>query len=132
MLADVVVVLVLGALLVWSHRGAFVNWLRSTRLPIAEIRASRLSIALALFTVTSLLSWAQVVVTLGPSRVARQVVNDIPSFEENRCFSAQRFAARSMSGEPAENAGQHCPMGGGPYEVDGLEVTCPVHGKAPP
>lgn len=135
MLADVVVVLVLGGLLLWSHRGAFVNWVRSATLPIAEVRAARLSIVLTFFTVMSLLSWAKFLFQLGPERAAKQVVNDIPAFEENRCFNAQRFGlvpVRMMLSEPVENYGQHCPVGGGPYEVNGGELSCPVHGKAPP
>lgn len=84
MLADVVVVLVLGGLLLWSHRGAFVNCVRSATLPIAEVRAARLSIVLTFFTVMSLLSWAKFLFQLGPERAAKQVVNDIPAFEENR------------------------------------------------
>lgn len=133
MLADVVVVLVLGGLLLWSHRGAFVNWVRSTTLPISEVRAARLSIVLAFFTIMSLLGWARFLVEAGLDHATRQVVNDIPPFEENRCFAAQRFGLSNIEfNDPVEAYGQHCPAGGGPYEGGASDRSCPVHGRAPP
>lgn len=131
MLADLIVVVLLAGLLAWSHRGAFISWLRATTFPVAELRASSLTLVLGVCLVMSALGWAQSVASLGLDSVANVVLRDIPPFEERRCFNAQRFAAVQL--ELVDPPGPlHCPAGGGPFEVNGPQVSCAVHGKAPP
>ena len=126
MIADLLVVAILLIGLDRISRGAWINWVKTRRVPWAAVRASRYFWITAAIVVIAVCGWAQQVARFGARVTLETAWSGTPVAESEQCFRAQRNVLRMIDGPDTAR----CPVGGGEFSL-ARGGGCPVHGRTP-